>query len=258
VQPAQWFDAWAETYDEVYAYLKHDLPFYTRLASEAHGPVLELGCGTGRVTLRMAAAGADVTGIDASPRMLDVARRKADASPYGSRIHLRVDDMRTMRLDRRFALAVMPFRSFQSMLMVEDQFAALQTAAEHLAPGGLLAFDLFNPDISMLADEDTSPFHLRDVRQGRGGRYWSIHGRNRWDHLAQVNHVRVDLREVRPGGKVSRRLHHEFDVRYTFRFEMEHLLRLSGFAPEAVHGDFKGGPLRPHSDDMVWLARRAV
>jgi hypothetical protein len=144
------------------------------------------------------------------------------------------------------------------MLTVDDQLDALATAAIHLEPDGLLALDIFNPDLAMLADDDPTPFHIRDVPRGNNGHHWSITGRNSWNHAAQVNHARVDLADVRSSGTVARRLRREFDMRYTFRHEMEHLLRLSGFTPESVYGNFKGGPLRPQSDDMVWIARRAT
>ena len=75
------YDAWADVYDSVYSYVREDIPFYVDEALTAGGPVLELGCGTGRVTIPIAAAGVDVTGVDLSPAMLDIARRKVLGLP---------------------------------------------------------------------------------------------------------------------------------------------------------------------------------
>ena len=255
------FDDWADIYDQVYAYLTYDLDFYVGQAVASQGPVLELGCGTGRVSLAMAGKGIDVVGVDISPRMVEGARAKAKAAGLSRRCRFQTGDMRDLALQRTFPLVVMPFRSFQSMLTVADQRAALAVAAAHLAPGGLLAMDIFAPDLHMLATDDATPFHVRDVPQPDPGhtpgtgRMLVIWGQNRWDPLSQVNHARLIIEELDVERTVARRLYRDFDLRYTFRYEMMHLLERCGFTVEALYGDFEGGPVAPDSDDLVWLAR---
>ena len=249
------YDDWADIYDRVFADLDHDVPFYVQQALASGGPVLELGSGTGRVALALAAASIEVHGVDVSPRMVQRAREKAEAAGLANACRFQQGDMRTVRLGLRFPLVIMPFRSFQNMLSVDDQRAALATVDAHLEAGGCLAFDVFAPDPRMLATDDPAPFHVRDVRQPDTGHTWLVSGQNRWDHQAQTNHVRVVVEEVAPDGTVLQRLHRSLTVRYTHRYEMEHLLKLSGFTVDALYGDFQGGPVTSDSDDLVWLAR---
>ncbi len=251
------YDDWADIYDRVYAYLDHDLPLYIEQATASGGPVLEMGCGTGRVALAMAKAGIDVVGIDISPRMVDVATRKAKAANLGDKAHFQVGDMLDAHAEGEFGLVTFPYRSFQSMLTVEDQKEALQNASAHLKPGGMLMLDVFVPDIEQLGNQrdEAVPFHIRDVEQPEGGNI-VVWGQNMWDGLEQVNSARLIIEELDPSGLMRRRLFRDFDLRYTFRYEMQHLLELSGFTVEATYGDFDGGPVTDDSDDMVWLAKK--
>jgi len=139
----------AKYYDAAYAAVPEliDLPFYLDLAKKTGGPVLEMGCGTGRVLLPIARAGIEIHGLDGSPAMLEVLREHIATEPgeVRRRIFIHQGDMRTFRNEHKYALVTIPFRPMQHMYTVEDQVAALQTAAFHLRPGGLLAFDVFFP-----------------------------------------------------------------------------------------------------------------
>ena len=81
------YDGWADVYDSIYAYVREDIPFYVQEAARSGGPVLELGCGTGRVTLPIAESGVDIVGLDNSERMLEIARSKARLLEDGARQH---------------------------------------------------------------------------------------------------------------------------------------------------------------------------
>ena len=139
----------AEHYDAAYS-VKDDLVdrnFYLDLADEYGGPVLEFGCGTGRITLPLARQGVDVTGIDASHSMLEVLRAKLAREPEQVRRRTMVieGDFRTHQIGDRFPLVVIPFRPMQHMYTTDDQLSALKNAGRHLADGGILAFDVFYP-----------------------------------------------------------------------------------------------------------------
>jgi SAM-dependent methyltransferase len=141
-------------YDEAYATLKdlRDVPFYMELARRTGGPVLELGCGTGRVLLPIARAGIAVHGVDGSPAMLEELSRKLAQEPdqVRERVTLSAGDLRNFRSERKYPLVIIPFRPLQHMYTVEDQVAALRTAAFHLEENGLLAFDVFYPRFESL------------------------------------------------------------------------------------------------------------
>lgn len=145
----------AEFYDLVPPYrTRPDVEFYVQRARSAGGPVLEIGCGTGRVLIPTARAGVEVTGIDASPHMLDICRsRTAKETPdVQRRIQLVEADMRSFGLGRLFRLATIPFRPFQHLLTVEDQLSCLHTIRHHLVEDGLLIFDIFNPSLELLVN----------------------------------------------------------------------------------------------------------
>ncbi len=148
------YSSGAKHYDAAYG-VKDNLTnrdFYLDLANTCGGPVLELGCGTGRITLPLARQGIDVTGLDASHSMLEVLRAKLAKEPAGVRRRIRVieGDFRTHYLNDRFSLVMIPFRPMQHMYTTDDQLAALKNAGRHLADGGILAFDVFNPRFDKL------------------------------------------------------------------------------------------------------------
>ena len=157
------YDQWADIYDSVYSYVREDIPFYVDEALKAGGPVLELGCGTGRVAIPIAQAGVNVVGLESSEAMLDVARRKSQELSGAGRLTLVQADMRDFSLERTFDLAIIPFRGFLSLLTVEDQGKTLLNVQRHLTPGGTLIFNVFVPDLDMLVQRDDVPYHLRDV-----------------------------------------------------------------------------------------------
>lgn len=251
------YDDWADLYDKVYAYLDYDIGFYVSQAEASGGPVLELGCGTGRVALALADAGFDVTGVDISPRMIAQANAKATELGLSDKARFVVGDMADSQVDGEFGLVCFPFRSFQSMLEVDDQREALENAAAHLREGGILALDTFAPDMEQLGDrrDEAVPFHIRDVEQTDGTNI-VVWGQNLWDGVSQVNSARLIIEELDATGKSLGRHFRDFDLRYTFRYEMEHLLELSGFTLEVVYGNFEGGEVTDQADDLVWIARK--
>ncbi len=144
----------AKYYDEAYATKEdlEDLAFYVDIAKANLGPVLELACGTGRIMLPIAREGISIHGVDNSGPMLDVLQDKLrqelkDVRELVSTSH---GDIRSFRSKRDYPLVIIPFRPLQHMYTVEDQVAALQTAAFHLQAGGNLVFDVFYPKFDSL------------------------------------------------------------------------------------------------------------
>ena len=160
----------AKYYDEAYATLEdlRDLQFYLEMARRTGGPVLELACGTGRVLLPIAQQGLRIDGVDSSPAMLDQLQQKLARAPQYVRelAATSLGDLRSYRSERKYALVIIPFRPLQHMYTVQDQLAALNTAAFHLASGGLLAFDVFYPRFeSLLAGLGEETLELQWTRK---------------------------------------------------------------------------------------------
>ena len=249
------YDGWASLYDRVYSYLEHDIPFYIQQAISNEAAVLELGSGTGRISVPIGKSGFEITGIDISGEMVKVANIKAMNAQISETCHFHQGDMRTFELKEQFGLIIMPFRSFQSMLTVENQQKALSNIKKHLQPGGVLVMDLVAPDVELIALGDPMPFHVRDVPQEDTGHKLIIWGQNSWNGLTQVNSTRLIIHEVDQHGEVISQIYRDFPIRYTFRYEMEHLLHRSGFQPVALYGGFNGEPFEEGSEDQVWISK---
>lgn len=247
----------ARYYDAAHGSIRgrHDVAFYRRLAREAGGPVLELGCGTGRVLLPIAEDGVAGVGLDAHVAMLDVLRAKLAARTPPPDVRLVHAPMQGFDLgDARFPLVYSAFRALQHLYTVDDQLACLAAVRRHLAPGGRFAFDVFNPDLTRLAA------HSEDLSEDAGftdgadtvARWLGIER----DHATQVQRVTVRYARSRAGRVVSRE-EETFSMRWFFRFELEHLLARAGFTVEALYGDFDGRPFEGDSPEIVLVARAA-
>ncbi len=248
------YDQWAELYDSIYSYVRDDIPFYVEEAVRSGGPVLELGCGTGRVSIPIAQAGVDIVGLDFSPAMLDVALSKLLAleESHGT-LTLVQGDMRDFTLDQKFKLVIIPFRGFLSLLTVEDQARTLLNIKRHLAPGGRLVFNIFVPDLDMLVQEGDVAYHLRDVADPETGRRFVLWHQSSYDNFNQIITARIIADELDKEGVVIRRVYRDFQLRYVHRWEMQHLLRLCGYDILDLYGNFYRSPFDETSTEMVWI-----
>jgi SAM-dependent methyltransferase len=250
------YDPWADIYDAVYSYVRDDIPFYIEEARNAGGPVLELGCGTGRVAIPIAQSGVETVGIDSSTAMLDVARGKARRLGLGEdSLSLVFADMRDLSLDRQFALAIIPFRGFLALLTVEDQRRALARIRQHLAPGGRLVFNIFTPDLNMLLQEGDTLYHLRDVTYPESGATHVLWQQSSFDNHNQIISTRMVVEELDASRAMVRRIYRDFQLRYAYRWEVYHLLTGCGFEVVELYGDFDRSPFDEGSTEMVWVAR---
>jgi SAM-dependent methyltransferase len=251
----------AELYDAVYAECA-DIAFWQAVVpAVSAGPLLELGCGTGRVLLPLARAGHEVVGIDLSEPMLARGRAKLQAEPPAVRdlVTLLEGDMTSFDLGPRFAQIYCAFGSFHHLRTVEEQLACLERCSNHLLPGGTLVLDLINPDpapSSAAGDESavngTSP-GTAEWTGGREVRSWAtVLGCNR---SLQCNDCEVTYEIVEADG-TSRRLTETFPMRFVFRYELEHLLARTGFRIAALYGDYDRSPRADESPGMIVVAER--
>lgn len=235
-----------------------DLPLYRDLAAAEEGHVLEVACGSGRVLVPLARSGYRVTGLDASPHMLEIARDKLQAAgaDVAARARLVQGDMRTFRLKEEFDLAIVAVKSFAYLTTRAEQQQALASLAMHLRPGGLLALDLLNPSPAWLLEPVGS---LRqDLVQHVAG--WGVTVARTEavvsiDLAAQVRVIRSAYEMVDEEGSVTKRFV-EWPFRYTYRFEAELLLEQAGFEVEALYGGYEREPFTSDSKVMLFLARR--
>jgi SAM-dependent methyltransferase len=250
-----------ELYDFITAYnSRRDVEFYVEEARGATGDVLEIGSGTGRVLIPAARAGVTITGLDSSPRMVARCRDRLESEPpeVRARVSLHCGDMRSFDLNKTFTLVMVPFRPLQHLLTIDDQVAALNVIHRHLQRGGRLVFDVFNPDIRLLADstrseerEDTPETPLPDGRTlRRTGRVIAVHSVEQYSDVELIYYVQ------HPDGRAER-LVQSFPMRWYMKSELIHLLARVGFRVTGIWGDFDRSPLSDGSPEMIFIAERA-
>lgn len=241
----------------------HDVAHYAGLTQELAGllgrapRVLEMACGTGRLSIPMARAGATVTGVDASAAMLaGLARRLGQETPeVASRVVAVPGDLLDLDLPfNQHDLVVMGFNIMMLIADFDSQITALERARDHLAPGGVLALDVVNPLVMPLGATAAPEVSYTRLNPHTGNIYtkFALVG-TLDDRQVQRNHGWYD--EVMPGG-IIRRTHYHFDWRPLFRYELELMLRLVGVGIVRVDGDFQGSPFEAGSGKIVMVARK--
>lgn len=229
--------------------LTADIPFYVDLACQTQGPILELACGTGRLTIPIAEAGADITGLDITPSMLDHARAKAKAA------HLDIQwiegDIRNFELDRRFALIFLPFNSVQHLTERSDLEALFDSVHKHLAPGGLFVIDVFNPSLTILTRDPTQRFDARRYIDPDGRGNVIMTERVRYDDAAQLNHI-TWYYEI--GGQKDARID-TFTMRCFYPQELDMLLHYNGFKIVEKYGDFDKSPFTSGAPKQIVVCK---
>ena len=225
-----------------------DTDFYVDRAKEIDGPVLEMACGTGRIYLDLLEAGVDADGFDASADALARLREKAvdrDLDPTVWQA-----DMAGFAVDRRYELLICPFNTFQHLLTVADQLAALESVYDALAPGGAFVFDVFVPGFDVICEEygewSTTEVDYRDEAHEYRERSRVV------DEVAQQFRFESELRAA--DGEVVFSIGHDLTMLPTR--EVELLARCSPFEDWSVQGDFEGRPLRDGDSTQVWTLRK--
>jgi SAM-dependent methyltransferase len=237
----------ARFYDGDYQALRTpsgDLDFYVEEAVRSKGPVLEFGCGTGRVLIPTAERGIAITGVDTSAAMLAQLRAKLPSAD------VRLGDMRDFDAKRKFALVTLPFRPIAHITEAKDHVRLFENMRRHVAPGGRLIFDCFHPKLSMLAAPQAEKLAMDRVEGGRRiRRYWST-----VPHVArQVNDVTLRW-EIEDEQARIEHAETRFEMRWFYRFELEHLLGRAGFEVVALYGNFDRSPLTDDSPEMIFVA----
>jgi len=230
---------------------RRDVAFWTRVAVEAQGHVLELGCGTGRVTFPLARAGVAMVGIDRSAAMLARADRRRRRARQRLSIHLIRGDIRHLPFpDRTFALAIAPYGILQSLLSERDLTATLAAVTRTLARGATFGLEL-------VADLPSWREYSRRVslrgRRANGTRVTLVES-VRQDRARKLTLFDQEFVEG-AGAKVRRR-------RFTLAFrtltvrQMTRRLEKAGLEVTALLGDYQGGPWDPRAEAWIILATR--
>jgi SAM-dependent methyltransferase len=225
---ARLYDPWSRTVVE-------DVDFYREEACTAGSPIVELGIGTGRIAVPIAAQGIRVIGVDSSPGMLEVCRERAQAAGLADLLDLRLGDLRSPPVDERVRLVTCPFRAFLHLLTDDDRILALRSARELLLPGGRLVFDVFAPS-------------RQDIRETNGR--WLEREPEIWERADWEEEERtLTLSVAGAAGEAT------MTLAWLSPPEWEQLLARAGLELVACYGWFDRTPYRG-GEDTVWVAAR--
>ena len=233
-----------------------DEEFWPAVAKDCKGPILELGCGTGRVTFLLAKLGYEITGLDSSEVMLARARGKLATQPpeVKARALLVKGDMADFSLDNKFGLIIVPFRGFMHLLSPERQASCLSKVRQHLLGGGKFVVTVFNPDLRLIVrNEDRYLVWESERVELETGATIIRSVRNRYDTVNQIVKGLFIYQRVDKDGALIGTEYEPFALRWTWRWEMEYLLRLSGFRVEAVFGNYMRIPYPEASKELIFV-----
>jgi SAM-dependent methyltransferase len=245
----------APFYQRTYQHRKVDVRWYTAFCERTPGSVLELGCGTGRITLPLAQAGVTVTGVDSMRSMLDVAEERLGKLPRVARerVALKQADLRDLKLMQRFDTVIAPFNVLMHLYTVDELQATLRGVHQHLNPGGHFVFDVLLPDPVLLARDPARVYKGRAVRHPNGQRY-AYRESFDYDAVHQVMAITIELHNLDDPRDVRVQL---LTHRQYFPMELEAALQHAGFETVSRYGDFEDEPLSSYAESQVWVCRRS-
>lgn len=225
-----------------------DLQFYRRwLPEDKNARILELCCGTGRLTIPIARDGYRICGVDYTASMLEQAKAKALAA--GVEIELVEADIRELDLQRRYDLIFIPFNSIHHLYRNEDLFSALSVVRNHLEEGGLFLLDCFNPDIRYIAEGEKELQAIAEYRTG-DGREVQVRQRMRYECATQIN--RIEWHYFINGSFDSVQ---NLDMRMFYPRELDAYLTWSGFRIVHKFGDFAEGAFGDDSEKQIFVCQ---
>jgi SAM-dependent methyltransferase len=222
-----------------------DIDFYRDVASQAGDrPVLEAGCGSGRILLRLLASGTQVEGFDPSSAMLEVLRSRAEQQ--GGKVNVWQGDFSSVATD--YGAVISPFNSVMHLLDQDAQIDAFSRVHKALDEGGIFAFDIVNPyTLDIYDDSRQFESSMIDSATGDSIEIW------RWFEHDPISQLGRYHREFIRQKETVRSV---IDFRWSYPTEISLLLKLSGFRSSEVFGGFTGEMLTEDSTSQVWIARK--
>lgn len=260
------YDHFAQFYHWEHRDFADDLVLYRNFAqrcveADCDVPVLDVGCGSGRVTLALAADGIAVTGIDNSPAMLALARAQAAELGLSERVRWVEQDVIDLALDEQFAMALFTLNGFLHLTTVEAQRAALRNLYGALLPGGFLLIDVPNPHTVFTPAQDGQMILRSQFASPEGAEIWCFQNvqtdlATQTQRLTLIYDRVLSPQAARPA-QIERTLA-QTEVRFVYRYEMEHLLATAGFVVDEVYGSYDLDPYEADSHQMLFVAYKPM
>jgi SAM-dependent methyltransferase len=237
----------AELYDQEFRDRVLDLGFFRDRALASSGPVLELACGSGRLTVPIAQGGADIVGVDVSAPMIERARRRSAQAGVDIQWHLQ--DVRTLDLGRRFALAFIATNALQHLHDLESLRAFFRRTRQHLLPDGQLIIDVFNPALDKLVrSPDAAYVHKQFTLDD--GRQVQVEAAS--EYLADTQRLHFVLTYRHEGTVIHKK---DIHMRCFYPQELLALCALGGFDVLERYGDYDQHPFTAGSPKQILVCR---
>ncbi len=227
-----------------------DIPFYSRMAKKYGQPILELACGTGRITIPLARKGWQVTGLDPTESMLTEARRKAASANVT--IEWIQADCRDFELGKKFNLIFFPFNSIAVLHDSEDIAACFNCVRNHLKKNGRFIIDIFNPRFDILMRNPNERFPVTEYPDPTGSGQVVVTESNVYDRASQINYIKWHYKF----GDAPEEIVEDLNLRIFFPQELDALLQLHGFEIENKFGNFDETPFVSDSPKQVVVCRK--
>jgi len=233
---------------------KGNISFYLKYAREAHGEILELGCGTGRISIPLLQSGYKVTAVDNSKKMIDLLKQKLINHSYKKNIKLVHEDILEMDLRKKYDLIIMPFRVFQCFLTQSDQERALTNIKRHMQRGATLIFDVYFPNLQLLSDipsreKIVSKYVVDGKHLIKTYKSLSI------DICNQVVNTEIVFYQLQ-NNRRKLLTKNTICMRYSFLAEMKYLLGLNGLQIDKLLSDYKSDRFTP-GKEMIFVCSQA-
>jgi len=226
--------------------------FYRDLAKTIGGPVLEIACGSGLVTIPIAATGLDVTGIDLARPMLEHARKKAEGQKL--KIRWMEADARSFDLGSKYQFILLTGNAFQAFLRRQDQEALLASVKRHLAPNGIFAFETRNPSGHDLTNQPEEEFD-QSYTSVEGHRF-SVSFTQFYDPVTQIMYW-TSYRRWNDGKQVYKKETH-ISCRFTHPQVLEALLQYNGFHILEQYGNWSKEALSSSSPSIISICKAGI
>jgi SAM-dependent methyltransferase len=251
------YEQTAKYYDLVHAELKDDIPLVLTLAGQGKGPILELGCGTGRLLLPLARAGYEVIGLDNSPAMLAKAKARlsAESGKVQKRVTLIEADMTDFNLNEHVGLVIIPYNTLLHLEPAAMQ-KALQRIGSHMDDNGRLFIDVVNPMLAAQTPDDHMLTLERVMTDPESGEM-VVQMAASWVKLQQqILHITWLFDASPPEGGAIHRTVVEADYHYLYPHEIELMLKTAGFRMARLYGSYEGRPFDEDGERLLVLASK--
>ncbi|RKX41844.1 MAG: class I SAM-dependent methyltransferase [Thermotogae bacterium] len=226
-----------------------DIPFYLRQIKKYGEPVLELACGTGRVTIPIAEQGIKITGLDISTPMLSYAKRKATMK--GVDVEWVKADCRGFKLDKKFKLVFFPFNSIAHLHDLESIESCFLCVKAHLEDDGRFIIDVFNPRLDILMRDPSKRYPVAEYPDPDGRGTVVITENNTYDAASQINRIKWYYKM----GDQAEEIVEELNMRIFYPQELDALLHYNGFTIESKFGNYDESPFVSTSPKQLIVCR---